>query len=93
MSHQATYWAIRLVDVPLDERMVLIYLADAHCPDNGCRAAPERLARVAGVDLIEMSAILRRLQARDLIVPVEGTDKWVLAFEQSSASRVGRAPA
>lgn len=51
MSHEATLWAVRACDVPLEERMVLVYLADCHCPDNGCLVTPKRLAKEAGIDV------------------------------------------
>lgn len=86
MSHEATLWAVRAFDVPLDERMVLVYLADCHCPDNGCLVTPKRLAKEAGIDVGELRGILERLEARGKIVKFADTDRWLLEFEPVFAS-------
>lgn len=91
MSHEATLWAVKACDVPLDERMVLVHVADCHCPDNGCLATPQRLAKEAGIGVEEMRGILERLEARGKIVRFAGTDRWLLEFEPLFASFVGRA--
>lgn len=86
MSHEATLWAVRACDVPLDERMVLVYLADCHCPDNGCLVTADRLAKDAGIDVAELRGILDRLEARGKIVKFADTDRWLLEFEPAFAS-------
>lgn len=86
MSHEATLWAVRACDVPLDERMVLVYLADCHCPDNGCLVTPERLAKEAGIDVSELRGILDRLEARGKVIRFADTDRWLLEFEPVFAS-------
>ncbi|AOZ69584.1 hypothetical protein LPB142_09870 [Rhodobacter xanthinilyticus] len=86
MSHEATLWAVRACDVPLDERMVLVYLADCHCPDNGCLVTPERLAKEAGIDVSELHGILDRLEARGKVIRFADTDRWLLEFEPVFAS-------
>lgn len=91
MSHEATYWAVRAIDVPLEERMVLVYLADCHCPDNGCLVTPKRLAKDAGIDADELREILEQLEARGKIVRFADTDRWLLEFEPLFASFAGRA--
>lgn len=93
MSHEATLWAVRACDVPLEERMVLVYLADFHCPDNGCLVTPKRLAKEAGIDVGELRGILERLEARGKIVKFADTDRWLLEFEPAFASFAGRARA
>ncbi|WP_210877237.1 hypothetical protein [Roseovarius autotrophicus] len=91
MSHEATLWAVKACDVPLDERMVLVYLADCHCPDNGCLATPERLAEDAGIEAGDLREILKRLEARRKIVRFADTDRWLLEFEPVFASFAGGA--
>lgn len=86
MSHEATLWAVRACDVPLDERMVLVYLADCHCPDNGCLVTPELLAKEAGIDVGELRGILDRLEARGKVVRFADSDRWLLEFEPVFAS-------
>lgn len=86
MSHEATLWAVSARDVPLDERMVLVYLADCHCPDNGCLMTPERLAKEAGIDVSELRGILERLEARGKVVRFADSDRWLLEFEPVFAS-------
>lgn len=93
MSHEATLWAVSARDVPLDERMVLVYLADCHCPDIGCLVTPQHLAKHAGIDADELRRILERLEARGKIVRFADTDRWLLEFEPVFASFVGRARA
>ena len=91
MSHEAAAWAVRQIDAPLDERMMLVYLADAHCPDNGCQARPERLAVDAGISPAECLQLPGRLEARGKICRVADTERWILEFEQSPNAILGRA--
>lgn len=86
MSHEATLWAVQSYDVPLDECMVLVYLADCHCPDKGCLVTPQRLAKEAAIDADELRRILDRLEARGKIVRFADTDRWLLEFETAFAS-------
>jgi len=86
VSHEATLWAVRACDVPLEERMVLVYLANCHCPDNWCRVTPERFAKEAGVDADQLRRILEGLEARGKIVRFADTYRWLLEFEPVFAS-------
>lgn len=90
MSHDATAWAIKVYDVPLEERMVLIYLADCHCPDNGCLVRPERLAAETRIELAELRRLLDSLEARGKIARVGNTERWLFEYEPLFASFAGR---
>jgi DNA-binding MarR family transcriptional regulator len=90
MSHEATLWAVRAKDVPLDERMLLIYLADSHCPDNGCFVTLAALARDGGIDEGELLGILERLEARGKIQRIAHSDRWLLEFEFASFAEEAR---
>lgn len=68
MSHEATLWAVRACDVPLEERMVLVYLADCNCPDNGCLVTPQRFTKEAGIDLGELRGTCAFVNRHCLIV-------------------------
>jgi DNA-binding MarR family transcriptional regulator len=67
--------------VPLDERMVLCYLADAHCPERGCITDTGRLSRSIGVAFEEVERLLDALEARGMIARYHGSRRVFLAFE------------
>ncbi len=90
MSIEATCWAIAQRDVPLDHRMVLVLLADCHCPDNGCEADLVRLARNHQIDPDEPEMIMQSLEDADRVARVPGTDQIHLFIDLPPAGQGAR---
>ena len=91
MSHAASAWAFRATEVPLDARMLLCYLADMHCPENGCLAEPSRLAEHMGVDVDLTVRLLVSLERRGMILRTGNGDRILLAFEVFPETKRGAA--
>lgn len=81
MSLEATCWALAQREIPLGHRMVLILLADCHCPDNGCLVDLNRLAMNHLIDPAELDGILDALEAGGRLARVPGSERIVFSFE------------
>lgn len=81
MSHSATCWALAQRDCPLDQRMLLMLIADRHCPENGCHVDLDWLACVEQIDAAELDRLLCALEAAGRLSRVNGANRIYLAFE------------
>ena len=82
MSHKATSWAFKVRGLSSSQRVVLIFLADCHCPDHGCHSSLASIARWSELDLADVQGILQSLKTHGHIRIAEGGDDRVyLAFE------------
>ncbi len=83
MSHMAVHWAAMQRDLPLDQRMVLIALADRHCPDKGCRFALKQLAEDLAISEAHLLELLARIKTAGKISRCDTEGRYWLAFEKT----------
>lgn len=90
MSSKAMEWAFRVRGLTPAQRVVLLYLADRHHPDQGCFPSQARISVDCNISRRSVNRHLEDLEALGLIRRVRRIDpksrkqmptRYILAFE------------
>ncbi len=85
MSLEATVWAFERTGLEPTEKLLLIYLADFHTPDQGCNVSVEKLTNCVELDRPQVIVSLLRLAERGLIAWRDNSgERFILNFEGDS---------
>lgn len=94
MSHKATNWAFEQRGLKPATRVVLLYLADRHNPDNGCFPSQDQLAADCEMsrrsvndqlDALEEMGLIRRVRRINPETRKQMSTRYILGFEDDFA--------